>query len=80
MPLDSTSSSPIRSISSTISSYCENSIGFKILFDSEHVTVEEVEAKLKGIAELSSYSGEYTVTYGKDTARYWLDNIKIFSW
>ena len=42
------------------------------------VTVEEVEAKLKGIAELSSYSGEYTVTYGKDTARYWLDNIKIF--
>ena len=27
---------------------------------------------------ISSYSGEYTVTYGKDTARYWLDNIKIF--
>ena len=42
------------------------------------VTIEEVEAKLKGIAELSSYSGEYTVTYGRDSARYWLDNIKIF--
>ena len=41
------------------------------------VTIEEVEAKLKGIAELSSYSGEYTVTYGRDSARYWLDNIKI---
>ena len=26
---------------------------------------------------ISSYSGEYTVTYGKDTARYWFDNIKI---
>ena len=39
------------------------------------VTIEEVEAKLKGIAELSSYSGEYTVTYGRDSARYWLDNI-----
>ena len=47
-------------------------------YEKSIVTIEEVEAKLKGIAELSSYSGEYTVTYGKDSARYWLDNIKIF--
>ena len=37
------------------------------------VTIEEVEAKLKGIAELSSYSGEYTVTYGRDYC-------KILAW
>ena len=35
-------------------------------YEKSIVTIEEVEAKLKGIAELSSYSGEYTVTYGKD--------------
>lgn len=41
------------------------------------VTVEEVESKLLEIAELSTYSGEYTVTLGKNETRYLLDNIKI---
>lgn len=41
------------------------------------VTVEEVEAKLTEMAELTTYSGEYTVTLGKDETRYLLDNIKI---
>ena len=41
------------------------------------VTVEEVESKLMEMAELTTYSGEYTVTYGKDEARYLLDNIKV---
>ena len=30
------------------------------------VTVEEVESKLVEIGELSTYSGEYTCTFGKD--------------
>lgn len=42
------------------------------------VTVQEVEAKLNEMAELTTYSGEYTVTLGKDQTRYLLDNIKIW--
>ena len=41
------------------------------------VTVEEVESKLVEIGELSTYSGEYTYTLGKDEARYWLDKIPV---
>ena len=42
------------------------------------VTVEEVESKLMEMAELSTYSGEYTVTLGKDETRCLLDNIKVW--
>lgn len=42
------------------------------------VTVEEVEARLMEIAELTTYSGEYTVTLGKDETRFFLDNIKVW--
>ncbi len=41
------------------------------------VTEEEVESKLQEMAELTTYSGEYTVTLGKEEARYLLDDIKI---
>lgn len=41
------------------------------------VTVEEVESKLVEIGELSTYSGEYTYTLGKEEARYWLDKIPV---
>lgn len=42
------------------------------------ITVEEVESKLLEMAELTTYSGEYTVTLGKDETRYLLDDIKVF--
>ena len=42
------------------------------------VTVEEVESQLMEMAELSTYSGEYTVTLGNDETRYLLDNIKVW--
>jgi len=42
------------------------------------VTVQEVESKLMEMAELTTYSAEYTVTFGKDEARYLLDNIKVW--
>ncbi len=42
------------------------------------VTVEEVESKLMEMAELSTYSGEYTVTLGKDETRYLLDKIMVW--
>lgn len=41
------------------------------------VTVEEVETKLVEIDELSTYAGEYTVTLGKDEARYLLEDYKV---
>lgn len=41
------------------------------------VTVEEVESKLMEMAELTTYSGEYTETFGKDEIRYLLDDIKM---
>lgn len=41
------------------------------------VTVEEVKSKIMEMAELTTYSGEYTVTLGKDETRYFLDNIKV---
>ena len=42
------------------------------------VTAKEVESKLLEMAELTTYSGEYTVTLGKDETRYLLDDIKVF--
>lgn len=41
------------------------------------VTKEEVELKLVKIGELSTYSGEYTVTKSADFSRYVVDKIKI---
>lgn len=41
------------------------------------VTVEEVESKLVEIGELSTYSGEYTYTLGKEESRYWLDKVPV---
>lgn len=42
------------------------------------VTVEEVESKLFEIGELSTYSGEYTCTFGREESRYWLDRVPVF--
>lgn len=42
------------------------------------VTIEEVESKLLEMAELTTYSGEYTVTLGKDETRYFLDDFKVW--
>lgn len=42
------------------------------------VTVEEVEAKLVEIGELSTYSGEYTVTLGKEETRYVLERFPVW--
>ena len=41
------------------------------------ITVEEVESKLMEMAELTTYSGEYIVTYGKDYPKYFLNDIKV---
>ncbi len=41
------------------------------------VTVDEIETKLVEIGELSTYSGEYTVTREADYSRYFIDDIKI---
>ena len=41
------------------------------------VTVEDVESKLHEMAELTTYSGDYTVTIGKEETRYWLEKIKV---
>ncbi len=41
------------------------------------VTVEDVESKLVEIGELSTYSGEYKCTFGRDESRYWLDKIPV---
>lgn len=41
------------------------------------VTVDEIESKLVEIGELSTYSGEYTVTREADYSRYFIDDIKI---
>ena len=42
------------------------------------VTVDEVESKLVEIGELSTYSGEYTCTLGKEETRYWLEKIPVW--
>lgn len=42
------------------------------------ITVDEVEAQLQGISEISTHSGEYTITKGKEFLRYWLDDYPIF--
>lgn len=41
------------------------------------ITVDEVEAQLQGISEISTYTGEYTKTLGKEFIRYWLDDYPI---
>ena len=41
------------------------------------VTVEEIKTKLVEMDELSTYSGEYIVTYGKDETRHFFDDIAI---
>ena len=41
------------------------------------VTVDEIKAKLVKIGDLSTYSGEYTCTLGKDETRYMLKNIPV---
>lgn len=41
------------------------------------VTVRDIKLKLVDMRELSTYSGEYTVTYGKDEIRYMLDKIPV---
>lgn len=41
------------------------------------VTVDEIETKLVEIGELSTYSGEYSVTREADYSRYFIDEIKI---
>ena len=41
------------------------------------VTVEDVKSKITEMAELTTYSGEYTVTMGKDETRYMFDDIKV---
>ena len=42
------------------------------------VTAEEVESRLVEIGELSTYSGEYACTFGREETRYWLDKIPVF--
>lgn len=41
------------------------------------VTANEVQSKLVEIGELSTYSGEYTVTQSEDYTRYFIDDIAI---
>lgn len=41
------------------------------------VTVDEIEARIQDIGELSTYSGSYTRTLGKEEMRYLLDKIPI---
>lgn len=41
------------------------------------VTADEVESKLLEMAELTTYAEEYTVTYGQDESRYFIDDIKL---
>ena len=41
------------------------------------ITVEEVETKLTEIGELSTYSGKYTYTMGKDEERYCFEKIPV---
>jgi hypothetical protein len=45
--------------------------------EKEKVTVADVDSKLAEIEELSTYSGDYTVTLGKEETRYMLDKLKI---
>lgn len=56
-----------------------NTLDLELPFEVEKrvVTVEEVESKLVEIGELSTYSGEYTYTLGKEESRYWLDKIPV---
>ena len=41
------------------------------------VTVDEIETKLVEMSQLSTYSGEYSVTKSADFTRYFIDNIAI---
>lgn len=58
----------------------EDGFDLELPFEVERrvVTVEEVEARLFEIGELSTYAGEYTCTLGKDETRYLLDSIPVF--
>lgn len=41
------------------------------------ITVKDVESKLAEMQELSTYSGEYTISLGKEEMRYFLDDIQV---
>jgi len=41
------------------------------------ITVEEIEVKLEKLSEFNTYSGSYTVNYGKDDTRQWLEKMDI---
>ena len=45
--------------------------------EKREITVEEIKTKLVEMDELSTYSGEYIVTYGKDETRHFFDDIAI---
>ncbi len=45
--------------------------------EKQFITVSEVESRLLEIGQLSTYSGEYFVTYEKDFSRSFLDGITI---
>ena len=57
----------------------DDSFDFELPLEVEKrvVTVEDVEAKLVEIGELSTYAGEYTCTLGKEESRYWLDKLPV---
>lgn len=56
-----------------------DSLDFELPIEVERriITVDEVKSKLVRIGELSTYSGEYTCTLGKDETRYFLDKIPV---
>lgn len=41
------------------------------------ITAKDVKTKLFEMSELSTYAGQYTVTYAKDETRYMLDDIPV---
>lgn len=56
-----------------------NPIDMKLPGETEKrvITVKDVESKLAEVQELSTYSGEYTITLGKEETRYFLDDIQV---
>ena len=57
----------------------EDNFDLKLPGETERMvlTINEVEAKLKEIGELSSCEGDYTVRRGKDFTRYLIDKIPV---
>lgn len=57
----------------------ENGFDLKLPGETERMvlTINEVEAKLQEIGELSSCEGDYTVRRGKDFTRYFIDKIPV---